>query len=85
MSDEKIMNQINKKTDEVPQIKESAWRLRDCLLSAIFSLVWSVSNKKMCDAGVDPNSIVAGGSAAGYAEETSFSQAFLGRITSSHS
>jgi hypothetical protein len=39
----------------------------------------------MCDAGVDPNSIVAGGSAAGYAEETSFSQAFLGRITSSHS
>ncbi len=41
--------------------------------------------KKMCDSGVDPNSIVAGGSAAGYAEETSFSQAFLGRITGSQS
>jgi hypothetical protein len=39
----------------------------------------------MCDSGVDPNSIVAGGSAAGYAEETSFSQAFLGKITSSQS
>jgi hypothetical protein len=42
-------------------------------------------NLQMCEAGVDPNSIVAGGSAAGYAEETSFSQAFLGRITRSQS